>query len=249
MSSTLTVRRWSRFGADRLVVTEDTGERVGWIDLRSGQITVDRPTGEAALRLAAQEYLRADVSELVLPVVRGPRDAFDEFVADETAAARRGAHSRQDESIGARLERLVPSGWLVLHDVPVGLQGGLLDHLLIGPGGVYTIRSYAHPGSAVCLSRTGIVIDGRPSHYLRDAQLEQSRVEELLRSAAGVVVEVRAVIVLDAVILATPVRPEAALVTTRDDVPDMFRRMPPRIAATKVEAIRAAAGRRSTWTA
>lgn len=247
MPSTLTVRRWRRFGADRLVVTEDTGERVGWIDLRSGEVVVDRPTGEAALRRAAQEYLRADVRELVLPVARGPRDAFDALVADDDAAARRRAHRAPDESLGARLERLVPTGWLALHDVPVGRQGGLLDHLLIGPGGVYAIRSYGHAGAAVHLSRTRLVIDGRPTHYLRDAQLEQARMGSLLSAAAGLAVEVRAVIVLDAVFLAASARPDAALVTTRDDVPDVFRRVPPGLAATRVESIRAAAGRRATW--
>lgn len=245
MASTLTVRRWSRFGADRLVVTEDTGARIGWIDLRSGVVTVEQPAREAALRRAAQAYLRGDVTELVLPVQRGPRDAFDAFAAAELAAGAVGA--AQDESVGARLEGLVPTGWLALHDIPVGLQGGVLDHLLIGPGGVYTVRSYSHPGSAACLSRTGIVIDGRPTNYLRDARLEQTRVETLLGAAAGLVVEVRAVIVLDAVLLASSARPDGALVVTRDDIPDVFRRLPPRLAATKVEAIRAAAGRRATW--
>jgi len=245
MSSTLTVRRWNRLGADRLVVTADTGASVGWIDLTSGEVVVDHPAGEGAVRRAAQAYLRADVLELVLPQPRRSLDAFDAFGRDETARA--DAVSPADEGIAARLERLVAVGWLALHDLPVGLQGGLLDHLLIGPGGVYAIRSYAHPGSVACLSRTGIVVDGRSTNYLRDAQLEQARVEHLLGAAAGLVVEVRAVIVLDAVVFAPNLRPDAALVVTRDDLPDVFRRVPPRLAATKVEAIRAAAGRRATW--
>ena len=250
MSSSLTVRRWSRFGADRLVVTEDTGARVGWIDLRSGEVVMDQPAGEGTLRRAAQEYLRADVFELVLPLPRGPRNAFDAFSVEESTVEVSGSDvPAPDEPLATRLERLVPTGWLALHDVPVGLQGGVLDHLLIGPGGVYTIRFHAHPGSVACLSRTGIVVDGRPTNYLRDAQLEQSRVETLLGESAGLNVEVRAVIVLDAVVLASSDRPEAALVVVPDDVPDVFRRVPPRLAATKVEAIRAAAGRRATWTA
>lgn len=217
MSETLRVRRWSRLGADRLVVTGDTGAQVGWIDLLSGEVVMDRPVLEDSLRRAAQEYLRADVPELVLPGPRGPREAFDSFRADEIAApGAPAADGGLDVSVGARLEQLVPEGWLVLNDVPVGRQGAGLDHLLIGPGGVYTIRAHLHPGSDVRLSRTSIEVDGRPTHYLRDARLEQGRVRQVLGAAAGVDLEVRAVIVLSAV--------------------------------TKVEAIRAAAGRRVTWT-
>ncbi len=247
MSSTLTVRRWSRFGADRLVVTQDNGASVGWIDLRSGEVVVDSPGGEIVVRRAAQAYLRADVVELVLPQQRRARDAFDAFGGDDASTPPAIPVCPQDEGVAARLDRLVEAGWLVVHDLPVGLQGGLLDHLLIGPGGVYTIRSYAHPGSVACLSRTGIVIDGRPTNYLRDAQLERARIEHLLGAAAGLVVEVRSVSVLDAVVFAPSARPDAALVVFRDDLPDVFRRVPPRLAATKVEAIRAAAGRRATW--
>lgn len=247
MLSTLTVRRWSRFGADRLVVTQDNGASVGWIDLLSGEVVVDSPDGEVVVRRAAQAYLRADVVELVLPQPRRASDAFDAFGPDEIAAHAAVAVGHQDEGVAARLDKLVEAGWLALHDLPVGLQGGLLDHLLIGPGGVYTIRSYAHPGSVACLSRTGIVVNGWPTNYLRDAQLEQARVEHLLGAAAGLVVEVRAVIVLEAVVFAPSDRPDAAWVVSRDDIPDMFRRVPPVLAATKVEAIRAAAGRRATW--
>lgn len=250
MSETLTVRRWSRFGADRLMVTGDTGERVGWIDLHSGEVVVERPVLEAGLRRAAQEYLRADVPELVLPVPRGPRDAFDASRADEiappTPASVRGEHGA---GIGARLRRLVPEGWLVLSDVPVGRQGALLDHLLIGPGGVYTIRVHTHGGADVRVNRTSIEVGGHPTNFLRDASLEQGRVQQVLGAAAGFVVDVRAVIVLGAGAHVVPAStPDAALVLTRTDVPEVFRRVPPRLAATKVEAIRAAAGRRVTWT-
>ncbi|MGV8968787.1 MAG: nuclease-related domain-containing protein [Cellulomonas sp.] len=247
MSSTLTVRRWSRFGADRLVVTQDNGASVGWIDLRSGEVVVESPDGEVVVRRAAQAYLRADVLELVLPQPRRALDAFDSFARPPAPAPPAIAVGPQDEGIAARLDRLVEKGWLALHDLPVGLQGGLLDHLLIGPGGVFTIRSYAHPGSVACLSRTGIVVNGRPTNYLRDAQLERARMEHLLGAAAGLVVEVRSVIVLDAVVFAPCARPDAALVVSRDDLPDIFRRLPLRLAATKVEAVRAAAGRRATW--
>ncbi|NMR19760.1 nuclease-related domain-containing protein [Cellulomonas fimi] len=248
MSPTLTMRRWHRFGVDFLVATADTGARVGWVDLRSGEVVVERPMLEDSLRLAAQEYLRADVHEIVLPVPRrAALDAFDAYVTVPDDAA-----DDASGSVAARLERLVAEGWLVLHDVPVGRQGAVLDHLLIGTGGVFAIRVHAHPDAHVVMSRTSVEVDGRPTSYLRDARLEQARVQQVLGAAAGLHVEVRPVVVLDTdvpPVLAGDALPDAALVLGRTDVPQLFREVPPRLAATRVEAIRAAAGRRSTWTA
>lgn len=242
MPEILTVRRWSRFGVDRLVVTSDIGGQVGWVDLLSGEVVVERPVLEDNLRRAAQEYLRADVSELVLPVPCGSRQAFDALEATSRLPV-----VEADGSVGTRLAQLACEGWLVLDDVPVSRQGDLLDHLLIGPGGVFAIRVHLHPGSDVRLSRNRIEVDGRSTNYLRDARLESGRVQQMLHAAAGLVVEVRAVIVLGAT-SAVLRMPDAALVVVTADVPAAFRRQPSILAATKVEALRAAAGRRATWT-
>ena len=244
MSEILTVRRWSRFGADRLVVTSDIGGQVGWIDLLSGEVVVERPVLEGNVRRAAQEFLRVDVPELYLPVPRRPRHAFDALEAIPS----RFPVGEPDGSVGARLAQLACEGWLVLDDVPVSRQGALLDHLLIGPGGVFAIRVHLHPGSDVRLSRTRIEIDGRSTNYLRDARLERGRVQQMLHAAAGLMVEVRSVIVLGGATSAASRMPDAALVLALTDVPAAFRRQRPLLAAMKVEALRAAAGRRGTWT-
>ena len=41
--TTLTVSRWTRYGKDRLYVSTADGIRVGWQDLHTGQVTVERP--------------------------------------------------------------------------------------------------------------------------------------------------------------------------------------------------------------
>ena len=38
MEQLLTVRRWRRYGADRLFVTQETGAPVGSVDLQSGEV-------------------------------------------------------------------------------------------------------------------------------------------------------------------------------------------------------------------
>lgn len=44
-------------------------------------------------------------------------------------------------TVGQTLERLRRLGYEVLHDVPGGLQGSNIDHVLIGPGGVFVIET------------------------------------------------------------------------------------------------------------
>jgi hypothetical protein len=54
----------------------------------------------------------------------------------------RGA--RGEEHVGGLLERLQERGWRVTHDA--SLARGNVDHILIGPGGVFTVETKSHPG-------------------------------------------------------------------------------------------------------
>lgn len=49
-----------------------------------------------------------------------------------------------EEEVGALLESLRHLGWQVLHDM--GFGHGNVDHLLIGPGGIFTVETKSHPG-------------------------------------------------------------------------------------------------------
>jgi Nuclease-related domain len=49
-----------------------------------------------------------------------------------------------EEQVGGLLDRLAGKGWRVIHDVSLGR--GNVDHILIGPGGVFTIETKSHPG-------------------------------------------------------------------------------------------------------
>jgi len=41
MSGALFVKRWTRYGKDRLYVQTTAGEKVGWLDLATGATTLD----------------------------------------------------------------------------------------------------------------------------------------------------------------------------------------------------------------
>jgi Nuclease-related domain len=57
---------------------------------------------------------------------------------------RRDRGASAEEHVGGLLDELTSSGWRVIHDANLGR--GNVDHILIGPGGVFTIETKSHPG-------------------------------------------------------------------------------------------------------
>jgi hypothetical protein len=49
-----------------------------------------------------------------------------------------------EEQVGGLLDELSERGWLVIHDATLGR--GNVDHILIGPPGIFTIETKSHPG-------------------------------------------------------------------------------------------------------
>jgi very-short-patch-repair endonuclease len=64
-TSRLTVRRWTRYGHDRLYITAPDGSRAGWVDLKSGAVTVEQPALADAVERAVADF-RSDTA-VVLP--------------------------------------------------------------------------------------------------------------------------------------------------------------------------------------
>jgi len=57
---------------------------------------------------------------------------------------RRDRGARGEEHVGGLLNGLAGEGWRVIHDATLG--HGNVDHILIGPAGVFTIETKSHPG-------------------------------------------------------------------------------------------------------
>jgi hypothetical protein len=87
--------------------------------------------------------------------------AFD--VKTDERAWRVGADG--EETVGARLEKLRKHGWHVLHAVPVGDRGADIDHLIIGPGGVWTINTKTHKGKSVWVGGDRVRVGGHRQPY------------------------------------------------------------------------------------
>jgi Nuclease-related domain len=96
------------------------------------------------------------VSRFVLPLV----DRHD-----------RGA--KGEEQVGGLLQTMSGDGWLFIHDVSFG--HGNVDHIAIGPGGVFTIETKSHPGP--------VKVGRIHGATLRQAQSQQKLIAELTGEA------------------------------------------------------------------
>ncbi len=79
---------------------------------------------------------------------------------------RRGAEG--EEHVGQILEGLSADGWHVLHDVSFGR--GNIDHIAIGPSGVFTVETKSHAGR--------FSVDGLEPKMLSQAYAEKKVLEE-----------------------------------------------------------------------
>lgn len=100
-----------------------------------------------------------------------------------------------ERRVGAELDRLRRHGWHVLHSIP--LPGDVdLDHLLIGPGGVFSINTKNHPGKPVWVGDDAVKVDnGDPRPYARRSRSEAERVQRVLGHYCGFTVPVDPVLV------------------------------------------------------
>jgi hypothetical protein len=95
--------------------------------------------------------------------------------------------------VARRLGGLGP-GWYVLHSVPIGTGSSDLDHVVIGPSGVFTINTKHHRGQNVWIGGRRILVNGPRTDHLRNAKHEAKRTSQLLSVAARALVDVTPII-------------------------------------------------------
>jgi len=84
----------------------------------------------------------------------------------------------------------LPAGWTVIHAVPVGEGSATIDHLVVGPSGVYIVTTKVHSGQVVVAAQRTFVVADIRQPYIRSMEYEMGRVERLLSTAAHRSVEV-----------------------------------------------------------
>lgn len=339
------VRRWSRFGHDRVYAATPGGTDLGYLDLATGRYHSDDLANLPLLRKAiedhphagrhrdsAQESSRipqgvgvpapaptpvpapapapspatvpppapslpssgpvaastgpsttastghAGAPRTVPDTVSGPRwhdlaDARAGAAARERALAEREAQgmvrhvlarlvdAKTDERawrIGADGEQAVgeqlaglDARWRILHAVRVGERGADIDHVVIGPGGVFTVNSKNHPKAAIWVGGDTFMVNGSRVPYIRNSRHEARRASRLLAEQVGFPVPVVGMIAVvgarGGFTVKTQPADGAVAVVQRRRIRRFLTSQPQRLGLREIDAIHEVARRSTTW--
>ncbi|MFB7546040.1 nuclease-related domain-containing protein [Streptomyces sp. NPDC056154] len=220
----LRVSKWRRHGLDRLYVNTSDGTAVAWFDQTTGHIEVmdeglRQPvldalapyvTRPATLPVAAEQKRLPPPPEHDL-ALRRPGDALRDKINEvspsllerslawilrrPTEADSWKAGLRGERIVSRELARLTRNGWRTLHSVPLSPTWDI-DHLLVGPGGVFSINTKNHRNKSIWVGDHAVRIDhgkGRP--YLRSSRREAAIVKSVLERGCGFPVPVNPLLV------------------------------------------------------
>ncbi len=224
------VRRWARYGHERLYAETPGGTALGYFDIKTGRFHSDDLSNLPLLEKAIGDHLAAHQVATPEPeqVAQGESDAArdaapSEFpapveagewvdisgakagsAAREQAIAARAAQGRVggflarlldakteerawrigavgEQAVAEQLSKLGPE-WRVLHAVRVGERGSDIDHVLIGPPGVFTVNAKHHPSASVWVGGDTFMVNGQRMPYIRNSRHDSRRGSPRARS-------------------------------------------------------------------
>jgi hypothetical protein len=202
--------------------------------IRIEESLLGRTAGASARQMAAR--LRAEA-----PM----RSLLDRVLANKTAERAWRMGARGERFSGWLLDRL-PEGWHVFHDVPVGERGANIDHLVIGPAGVFTVNTKNLRGKIWLAPRT-LLVDGRKRDYLPRAVREAGRASRLLGEALRRPIAVTPVLSIIADEWTVKERPTDVIVATPRGVKRLLLDRGGTLSAREVDEIADAAAKPQTW--
>jgi len=152
-----------------------------------------------------------------------------------------------EQTVASHLERLGPE-WAVFHAVPVGKGESDIDHVVIGPGGVFTINTKHHRGKKVWLGSRRILVNGQKRDYLRNSHHEADRAGRLLTARMRRAVPVTPVLVLVGIdSITVKERPTDVVVLRDTELVKWLKRRTTVLGPEAVEAARSVASEVTTW--
>jgi hypothetical protein len=254
------VERWRLNGTNRAYVTV-AGEQVGFRDLSTGSVhcadarflgvLIENTEGllSAAPTLPSRPLRPARPARAARPARHdGTRQRQRVLLPDRDLATRPEAH---DAVASARRLLALPLGWHGLHAVPLGEHGSDVDHLVIGPGGVFTVDVNHHPDASVWVRRETVRVDGHNQSYVRDGRVEAKLAGRLLTAKAGFDVPVKAVVAVAGAQRGFAVRAQptdgAVVVVLLKTLAQYLRTLPAVLDAETVDRLYDAARHLATW--
>ncbi|MFD8002418.1 nuclease-related domain-containing protein [Streptomyces mirabilis] len=148
---------------------------------------------------------------------------------------------------GRKLDRLRGRGWFTLHAIQWP-SGADIDHLAIGPAGVFSINSKRHRGKTVWYGDTAVTVNGASTRHIAVSQSEARRVSRVLSGRCGVDVPVRPVIsVVHAAKLTVKAANPPVLVLAVEHLDRILSGLSPKLSSDQVAHIYDVARDARTW--
>jgi hypothetical protein len=293
----LVLRRWARYGQERLYAATPGGTDLGYLDVKTGEWHCVDPADLPLLQRAVADYrdsrpknptaAPADAIAVDVAVDKPPRptkpaeaaaasrdlalnapgaEARARAVAERESAPIRTFVARVlrvktderawrigadgEEAVAAQLAKLGPE-WRVLHAVPVGRNGADIDHVVIGPGGVYVINTKHHPNGKIWVAGDVVRLNGYKVPYVRNSRHEARRAARLLSEHTGFPVTVGGIVAIMGAHQGFTIKKQpgdgAVVIVARKEISQYLRSRPIRLTPAEVETIYAGARRSTTW--
>lgn len=150
-------------------------------------------------------------------------------------------------AVGNILAQL-PEGWHARHALPVGTRETDIDHLVVGPGGVFTINTKHHAGKRIWVAGRTLLVDGQYQQYIRNATGEAGRVAKLLGERMPHPVHVHPLLVMvDPKSITVKAQPERVQVLNSHEVRRWLRQQPATLNPAAVAVVLAVIDDPTVW--
>lgn len=207
--------------------------------------TVVEPPADLLANRAGESLLRREVAELAAGRSSGRRFADFVPVASSWEVGAVGEQLVADEL--RKLAALDPR-WGFLNSIPVNAKGTDIDHLVIGPGGVFTINTKHHRDARIWVSGDMLMVNGARTWFVRNARKEAARATARLYVATGIRVTTWGMVVpVGAASITIKESPADVVVVNRRRIMSFFQNVPPVLDKSTVLRLFEAARDSRTW--
>jgi hypothetical protein len=201
--------------------------------------------------MGEQHAARSVIEELLRQQSGTPkRSGFGRFfgvspLGDDSLSWYLGA--KGELAVGEILATLPPE-WRAFHALPIGKKGADIDHIVVGPGGLFTVNTKNHRGKGVWVAGTTLMVSGHRVPHLRNAEHEADRVTKLLRERMPRVAAAQPVIALvDPKSLTIRKTPQRVQVITSAGLRRWLLARPPVFGAAELAEVAALVDDPATW--
>ncbi|MDQ1727818.1 MAG: hypothetical protein QOK14_1863, partial [Frankiaceae bacterium] len=156
--------------------------------------------------------------------------------------------ARSEHLVTARLRLLESAGWRTVHAIPIGTAGCNVDHLVIGPGGVFALSVFRERATNVWAKGSTIIVDGGRQDWIHDASFVAGRAARMLSTRCEFAVRVQpVVVVVDALRLTVEGDNGGVQVTNRTRLLSWIESHERRLSEDEIDVIEDTARHPETW--